>query len=138
MVARVSGKPIPNLQHLFGAAVVRDDVHVHIIWKALFFIEKAQEFLVAVAPMAGTDRHSGGYVHGGKQRNDAMALVIVSLTGGNPGRQRRDRLGPVQSLNLALLIDAQQRPVRMPKYAALRVLPQRISLSGHISVAPQR
>src|SRR6516162_4149389 len=42
-----------------------------------------------------------------------MPLVVMGLTSGNSGRQRQNRFGPIQSLDLALFIYAHDNgPVR--------------------------
>lgn len=56
--------------------------------------------------MTGTNNFSGSDIKGGEKRCDAMAQVIVCLPLGNARSHRKDRLGPIQSLDLRLFIDA--------------------------------
>jgi hypothetical protein len=70
-------------------------------------LEKGQELLVAVALGAGVGDLAGGHLKRGKQGRGAVPEVVegLPLRGPGPGRQRRR--GPLQRLNLGLLIHAE-------------------------------
>jgi len=63
-----------------------------------------------VAPVDGADHAPVVDVERGEQGRDAVPQVVVGAPlghPGHPGHHRQDRLGPVQGLDLRLLIDAQ-------------------------------
>jgi hypothetical protein len=82
-------------------------------WQIVIFslvFDRAQEFQKLAAAMPAvqlSDDVAGGNVECGKQGSCAMALVVVRAPFCDAGGQRQDRLGPVQCLYLAILIDAQ-------------------------------
>src|SRR5437763_16497042 len=55
----------------------------------------------------GADDSSFEYIQGGKQGRRSVALVVVGAPLRQTGTQRQNRLRPVECLNLALLIHAQ-------------------------------
>jgi hypothetical protein len=57
--------------------------------------------------IALADHLTGGHVQGRKQRCGAVADVVMGPSLGLPGLHGQERLGAVQGLHLALLIDAQ-------------------------------
>ena len=66
-----------------------------------------------MAGEAAADDLAGRGVESGEQRQGAVAFVVVAAPFGLTGAHRQQRLGPVEGLDLALLVDAQdQRPFR--------------------------
>lgn len=55
------------------------------------------------------DHLTAGDVQRREQRRCAVAHVVVGTPFRNAGGQRQDRLGTIQRLNLALLVDAQHQ-----------------------------
>ena len=49
------------------------------------------------------------YIEGGEQGGSTMALVIVGHCGTAPFFHRQTRLGAIEGLDLALLVEAEQR-----------------------------
>src|SRR5579863_4768335 len=66
-----------------------------------------KEFLMTVLRLTLTDHRSFQNIERGEQRSCPMSLVIVCLPFRKTWPQRKNRLCPVQCLNLALLIHAQ-------------------------------
>ena len=60
-----------------------------------------------VPRLAFADNSSFENMQGGKQGGGSVPLVIVRLPRGQAGPERKDRLRPVERLNLAFLIHAQ-------------------------------
>ena len=80
---------------LFGRDDVVDDA------------QKLQPLLVAVPILAHGDDVALQGIEGGEQRCGAVALVVVSHRAAAALLHRQTRLCPIQSLNLALLVSAQ-------------------------------
>jgi hypothetical protein len=72
-------------------------------------IEELSELDRPMAPMKLTDHLAGGDVERGEQRRRAVPLVVMRPALDLAGPHRQERLGPVQRLNLRLLIDAKER-----------------------------
>lgn len=68
-------------------------------------VEEANELLMPVALHVSTDHRSVENIEGGKQGGGAMALVIMGRRAGASFLERQARLGPVERLDLALLIN---------------------------------
>ena len=79
---------------------------------ALDGIEEADEFEVAVALHAAADHRAVEHAEGGEQGGGAVALVVVGHGPAAPGLDRQSRLGAVERLDLALLVDRQHHGVR--------------------------
>jgi hypothetical protein len=60
-----------------------------------------------VALVQRPDDFAAGDVQCGEQRGRAGAFVVMRRALRNPGQHRQDRRGPVERLDLRLLIDAQ-------------------------------
>ena len=60
---------------------------------------------MAVALHAAADDRAVEHVEGGEQRGRAVALVVVGHGPGPPLLHRQARLGAVERLDLALLVD---------------------------------
>jgi hypothetical protein len=96
VVPRVSRQPVPDFTDFMRAIIVHHQMYVHPQWKILVdLVEKLQEFLVPMPPVAGADGYSRSYIHSCKQRRNAMPLVIVGLASGHTRSQRQNRLHPI-------------------------------------------
>jgi hypothetical protein len=73
--------------------------------------EKAQELLVTVAMRAGLLDVPGSDVECGDHGGGAVAHVVMGLLLRYSGRDRKDRDGPVQGLDLRLLVNAENHGV---------------------------
>src|ERR671915_292992 len=73
---------------------------------ALDGVEEAAELPGAMAGEALADDLADLHVERGEQRERAMPLVVVGAALGLAGPHRQERLGAVQRLDLALLVDA--------------------------------
>ena len=92
--------------------VVDDQVHVEVGGHVRVDpAQEAEELLMSVARLAVRDHRSGSHFEGGEQGGGAVAPVIVGhpLDVAQPHRQHR--LRPLQSLDLALFVDAQHHRV---------------------------
>jgi len=106
--ARMAREPGAHRGGFVGSVVVHDQMHIQGGGnRRLNGPQELQKFLAAMAPMQLADHLAGGDIQCGKQRGRTMAQVVVRAPLGNPGRQRQDRLGAIQRLNLALLVDTQ-------------------------------
>jgi hypothetical protein len=72
---------------------------------SLDLVEKSDEFLMPMLLHAAPDDLAFEDVKGGEQCGGAVALVVVGHGGGTPLLQGQARLGAVECLDLALLID---------------------------------
>src|SRR5262249_33662266 len=68
-------------------------------------IEEADELLMPVALHVATDNGAVENVEGGEQGGCAVAFVVVGHRPGAPRLHRQSRLGAVEGLDLALLVD---------------------------------
>ena len=112
--ARSLGEPVADQLGLVAAGVGEDDVHLEIgRYARRDGVEEAAELLGAVARETASDDGAGGHVESGEQRGRAVAPVVVRAALHLAGAQGQERLGAVERLDLALLVDAQnQRAVR--------------------------
>jgi hypothetical protein len=69
------------------------------------------ELAVSVALHAAAEHGTGQDVEGGKQRRRAVTGIVVGLGGGMAGGERPIGAGPLQRLDLALLVDGQHHRV---------------------------
>jgi hypothetical protein len=78
------------------------------LWHSLVdALEKAAELLMSVTRPALGEHGAGGDVEGGKQRRGAVAHIIVGDAFDIAEPHRQHRLGAIERLNLALLVDRQ-------------------------------
>jgi hypothetical protein len=91
-----------------GGVVVGHDVQRH-PWVGLGdLFEAAQELIGSVPQVAGVGDHPGGHYECGEQGGGAVPAVVVGGLLRQPGPDGQDRCGPVQRLDLGLLVHAQQ------------------------------
>ena len=93
---------------LVGGVVVADEVDVQLVGDGL--VDGDQELAELDRPVTAVqfgDDCAVGDVERGEQAGDAVADVVVGASLGHAGHHRQHRLGPVQRLDLALLVDAQ-------------------------------
>ena len=106
--ARVLVEPKLDLVMLVGGVVVEDQVEIEGFGRLLIDgAQEAQKLLMAVTPHALSDDRTGGDIKGGEQRSCSMPLIIMGHRAGPPLLDRQPRLGAVERLDLALLIDTQ-------------------------------
>lgn len=105
-------QPGRHLRMLVGGVVVEDRVnHLAGRHRALDGIQEADELLMPVLRHAAADDLAFEDVQGGEQRRRAVALVVVGHRPAAAGLQRQARLGAVERLDLALLVDRQHHRV---------------------------
>ena len=104
--AGVALEPGPDLGVLVGRVVVDDQMQIEQFrGVAVDGAQKAQKLLMAMAAHAFADHLAGGDVERGEQGRRPMALVVVGHRAGAALLQRQSRLGAVERLDLALLVD---------------------------------
>src|SRR6187200_2926057 len=99
-----------------GGVVVADDVQSPPRVGLGYLLEEAQELLVTVPRQAAVDDLAGGDLERGEQRGGAVFKVlgldvVVSGLLRHPGHDRQDRRGPLQRLDLRLLVDTENHGV---------------------------
>src|SRR5271156_4890913 len=99
-------KPLAHLWMLVGRIIVDDGVdyfsHRDLL---LDRIEEADELLVAMVLHVASDDGAIEDVEGGEQRGGAVTFVVVRHRPGAARLHRQSRLGAVECLDLALLVD---------------------------------
>ena len=105
-------EPAAYLWVLVGSIVVEDDME-RLVGRhlALDGVEKADEFLMPVVLHAAPDDPAFKDIESGEQGCRTVALVIVGHGGAAPLFHRQTRLGAVESLDLAFLVDAEHHGV---------------------------
>jgi hypothetical protein len=105
---------------LWVGVVVTDQVHVQVGGDPL--VERGQkllEFGGAMPAVDGSVDLTGGHIQRGEQGGDAMAQVVMRAPFGQPGHHRQHRRGPIQGLDLGLLVHAKhQRLLRLSRPGA--------------------
>ena len=108
MPAGPFGEPLADRLGLVARRIVHHDVDVEIGGDILLdHVEEAAEIGGTVAWHAFADDRADLDVECGERGCRAVPLVVVDAALGLPGPHRQDRLGAVERLDLALLIDAQ-------------------------------
>jgi len=106
--SRVAGEPCENLRVLSAVVAVEHDMdQLAFRERSLEGTEKADELTVAVTLHAAANHRAFQDVGGGKQRRDAVAGLVVRLSGKLPGSERPVGTGSFQSTDLILLVDGQ-------------------------------
>jgi hypothetical protein len=105
-------EPGTNLGMLMGRIIVEDDVN-DLSGRNLGFdgIEEPDELLMRVALHATADHLAFEHVESGEQRGGAMTLVVMGHGAQTALLHRQARLGAVERLDLALLIEGQDNGV---------------------------
>jgi len=99
---RVLRQPVFDVGMLVRAVVVDDDVQLATRVGTGDFLQKVQELLVAMPVVAAVGDLARGHLQSSKERRRAVADVVVGGFLRQPGAQREDRGGAVESLNLAV------------------------------------
>ena len=95
-----------------GAIVVENEMHGEVGRHAgLDVAEKGEKLLMPVASLALREHFAGLNVQRGEERRGAMARVVVGDALHVAQAERQIGLGPLQRLNLALLVDAEHQGV---------------------------
>ena len=110
---RPAGEPCFDLGRLVGGVVVHDDMNSEPFRDlSIDLFEEVQELARPVTPVALADDEARGDIEGGEQRGRPVPHVVVRAAFGNARHHRQDRLFAVQGLDLAFLVDAEnKRPV---------------------------
>jgi len=100
------GQPGAHLDMLMGGLVVDDEMDVE-FGRGLAVDDRreGEKLLMPVTLAARADDLAGGHIEGREQRRGSVADIVVSVALDIAQSQRKRRLGPVKSLDLALLVD---------------------------------
>ncbi len=106
--ARVPGEPSVDVAVRVGAVVVDDQMQLAVTGElAIEEAQELQELLMAVPRQALADDAAVERAERGEQGRRAVALVVMGHRAGATALDREARLGAIQGLDLALLINAQ-------------------------------
>src|SRR3990172_7332850 len=104
------GKPLLNLGCLMSLVVVQNQMDLQVLWRlAVNLAQKAQELILPMTGQASTNNAAIQNIERGKQRGRAVPLIVVSHRAAAALLHRQTGLSPVQCLNLALLVHAQNQ-----------------------------
>src|SRR5262245_27598988 len=114
MEPRMADEPAPYARGLVRPIVVQDQMDVELGSDAgVDRLDKSKELLTAMAAMTFANDFAGGHIGGCKQRRGSITPLVVRAPLGRPERHRQNRRGPIERLDLALFIHAQeQRAIR--------------------------
>ena len=105
-------QPESYLGMLVGGVVVDYQMDIQAFWHSLIDArEELKKLLMTVACFALRQDGPGGDVKSGKEGCGAMANVVVGHSFDVSKSHGQHRLGPVEGLNLALLIDREHNRV---------------------------
>ena len=108
MESRISFQPGFDTRMLVGRVVVGDDVQIQSRRSLdIDLFEEANELLVPMARHAFADHLAIQHAQGREQGRRAVALVVMRHRAAAPLFDRQPRLGAVEGLDLAFLVDAQ-------------------------------
>ena len=106
------GEPFQDIGMFVRGVIVDDGVNELAAWHGTVDGgEKSDELLMPMLVHATPDHGSVEDVQGGKERRRAVAFVIMGHGPAFARFQRQARLGPIESLNLALLVDGDDHGV---------------------------
>ncbi len=106
------GEPFQDIGMFVRGVIVDDGVNELAAWHgAVHGGEKSDELLMPMLVHATPDHGSVEDVQGGKECGRAVAFVIMGHGPALARLQRQARLGPIESLNLALLVDGDDHGV---------------------------
>ena len=104
--ALVAVEPDADLGVLVDGVIVEDQVDLLALrHRDLNRVEEADEFLMAMALHVAADDGSIENIESGEQGRRAVALVVVGHCASASLLHRQARLGPVERLDLALIVD---------------------------------
>ena len=108
----IPAQPAQHLGVLVGGVVVEDDVdHLAGRHRALDRVEEPDELLMSMARHALADDRAVEHIEGGEQGGGAVALVIEGHRAGLALLDGQARLGAIECLDLALLVNGQHQAV---------------------------
>ena len=102
----MAGQPRCDFGVLVAAVIIQDHMDQPAGWDVAFeAVQKTQEFLVPVALHALADDGPVEQVEGGKQGGRAVADIVMGHCPGAAALHPQTRLGAIERLDLALLVD---------------------------------
>ena len=112
--SRVFLEPYPNSRMLVRGVVVENDVDVELGRDGpLDLTEESQEFLMPMARHAFVEDLASGHVQSSEEGRGTVTFVVMRHRSSTPFLQGQARLGAVQGLDLALLVESEDHgPLR--------------------------
>ena len=112
--SRVFLEPYPNSRMLVRSVVVENDVDVELGRDGpLDLTEESQEFLMPMARHAFVEDLASGHVQSSEEGRGTVTFVVMRHRSSTPFLQGQARLGAVQGLDLALLVESEDHgPLR--------------------------
>lgn len=103
--------PRSNFRSLVCRGVVENDVQIALAVATGKNLEEPEEVGAGVPVSALSNNLPGGNLQSCVEARQAVATVVVGLAGWQSRPKRQDRLGSVESLDLNLLVDAQDHGI---------------------------
>ena len=104
--AFVAAEPGADLQVLVGGGVVENDMHGFVLrHTGIDGVQESDELLMAMTLHVASDDSSVEHVESGEQRRRSVALVVMVHGPKAAFLQRQARLGAVERLDLAFLVN---------------------------------
>src|SRR6185436_6988397 len=101
MKTRMACKPSLHRRGLVRAVVIHDQMNIELRRHALIDgAQKLQEFAAAMPPMQFSDDLARDKIQRREQGRGAMADIVMATPLSHPKRQRQQRLGAIECLNL--------------------------------------
>src|SRR6266542_981768 len=123
----VLGQPGPDGRVLASAVVVADQMDLLAPVFPVEDFQEGQELMVRVPAEASCGDSAGGHLKSGKQACGAMPNVVVRHSSRKGRSDRQDWPGPIQRLNLRLVIDAEHQSL----FRRIQIEPHDV---GHLAV----
>ena len=102
------GEPVGDWWGLVGREAVEHDVELKVFWHVeVDELEEPQHVGGLVTLLAVAEDLAGADVHGREQIGRPVALLVVGHGAGPSSLERQARLGPVERLDLGLLVEAE-------------------------------
>jgi hypothetical protein len=109
MKAGMFPEPLSDDGMLVRPVVVADQVDLATLVPAIDRLEEVEKLDMRVPRIAATVDAAAGHLQRCEETGGAVPLVVVRHPGRQPGPHRQDRLGPVERLDLRLLVHAQHQ-----------------------------
>ncbi len=108
--AGMPDEPAADEGRLVSARVIENEMHAEVGRNLSFdVVEEAAELNRTMPAVQFSDHFATDHIEGGEERGGAVAAVIMGAQLRRSRAHRKDRLGPVQSLDLALLVSAKHK-----------------------------
>src|SRR5712692_510106 len=108
--AGMTDEPAADEGRLVSARVIEDEMHTEVGRNLSFdMVEEAAKLNRTMPAVQFSNHFAAGHTDSREERGGAAAPVIMGAQLGRSRAHRKDRLRPVQSLDLALLVSAKHK-----------------------------